>query len=60
MATLPKVLINRPISNRRGCCTSSQNSGCTDGKGKLELTKDRAYPMACTVVVQRHAYWAFG
>jgi phosphate transport system substrate-binding protein len=28
MATLPKVLINRPISNRQGCCTSSQNSGC--------------------------------
>ena len=27
MATLPKVLINRPISNRQGCCTSSQNSG---------------------------------
>jgi UvrD-like helicase C-terminal domain len=24
---LPKVLINRPISNRQGCCTSSQNSG---------------------------------
>jgi hypothetical protein len=22
-----KVLINRPISNRQGCCTSSQNSG---------------------------------
>ena len=27
MATLPKGLINRPISNRQGCCTSSQNSG---------------------------------
>jgi peptidoglycan/LPS O-acetylase OafA/YrhL len=27
MATLPKVLINWPISNRQGCCTSSQNSG---------------------------------
>ena len=24
---LPKVLINQPISNRQGCCTSSQNSG---------------------------------
>src|ERR1700730_3576083 len=27
MATLPKTLINRPISNRRGCYTSHQNSG---------------------------------
>src|ERR1700730_3252993 len=27
MATLPKTLINRPISNRRGCYTSRQNSG---------------------------------
>jgi hypothetical protein len=39
-------LINRPISNRQGCCTSSQNSGILDfitisgNSAKVETVKD--------------------
>jgi hypothetical protein len=37
---LPKVLINRPISNRQGCCTSSQNSGGGIKLGEVVMILD--------------------
>src|ERR1700730_5890462 len=47
MATLPKTLINRPISNRRKCYTSRQNSG--NGAGKTTLLQ-----IICGITLPTH------
>src|SRR5436190_2212720 len=61
----PKVLINRPISNRQGCCTSSENSGHPALHENAHLAPRKAASIAgrtCLYSMFRncHAIWIEG